>query len=153
MSIEILPHKGFGLVKFGMTKDKVESQLGKPSEVYEEEVDGVTEIVVDYENIGVDLSFSSADNFRLGTMSFYESDTRLMGVEFIGLTEEELLTKANSAGITDLELEDDFEDLDSKDYYSDEFGLSFWLQEGVVDSITVFPAYDPEDEERAIWPE
>jgi hypothetical protein len=153
MSIEIIPHRGFGLIKFGMTKETVESIIGKPTDVYDEEMDGITEIVVDYENIGVDLSFSSADNYKLGTMSFYEVDTRLFGEEFIGLTEDELLDMAEQVGISDLELEDDFDEIDSKDYYSDAHGISFWVQDGVVDSITVFPAYDPEDEETVIWPE
>lgn len=153
MSLEIIPHVGFGLVKFGMTKDQVAGKLGKPNDIYEEKIDGTTEVVVDYEEIGVDLSFSSADNYRLGTMSFYAEDTLLCGEEFIGMTEEELIESAKAAGINDLELEDDFEDLDSKDYYSDEFGVSFWIQDGIVDSITVFPQYNAEDDDRVLWPE
>jgi hypothetical protein len=152
MSIEIIPHVGFGLIKFGMTKDEVAAKLGKPSDVYEEVIDGTTEVVIDYEDVGIDLSFSSADNYRLGTISYYEEDTLFLGEEFIGLTEEELIENAKEAGITDLELEDDFEELESKDYYSDEYGISFWVQDGIVDSITAFPAYDPEDEECVLWP-
>lgn len=153
MSIKIIPHVGFELVKFGMTQEAVESKLGKPSEVYEEKIEGVQEVVMDYQDIGVDLSFSSSDNFKLGTISFYERGVLVNDVEFIGMKEEDFLAAADEAGITDLMLEDDFDDLDSKDYYSDDLSISFWLVDGRVDSITVFPAYDPEDEETVLWPE
>ncbi len=152
MSIEIIPHYGFGKVKFGLNQKECEAILGAPSDSYTEKIDGTEEVVTDYENLGLDLSFSEADNYRLGTISVYAEDTILLDQEFIGLTEEELLELAPKAGIDDLELEDDFDDISSKDYYSDKYSLSFWVIEGEVDSITVFPAVDPEDLGSPKWP-
>ncbi len=47
---------------------------------------------------------------------------------------------------------DDFTELGSKDYWCEDLGLSFWIQDGTMTSIAIFPKYE-DDGDTVIWPE
>lgn len=150
--MEIKPHIGFGKIKFGLTEKQVIQLLGAPShrEVNAEagEPDDVT---LEYEKYGIDLTFAADDESKLGAITFYAKDYVLSGVSFIGVSEKELLSKAQKLGIKDLELDFDEDDLDAKNYSSDEQGLLFWILDGVVDSISILPEYEDNGDD-VIWP-
>lgn len=152
--MQIKPQIGFDQIKFGQRKEDVIALLGPPSvETIDDYPDQNTEIILDYDELGLDLTFSSDDDYKLGTITFYEEHWALMGEQFIGLDEKEFLEKIKKTNITDLVIEDDFKDFDARDYFSDSKGISFWIDSGRVDSITIFPKENPNDIDDPVWPE
>ncbi len=150
--MEIKPHVGFKNIKFGQSTAQVIEVLGEPSsEDTSNFEDGSSDIAMVYNELGLTLVFSSEDEFRLSSVTFYTSDATLAGEHYIGKSEEYLLKTAKEKGIDDIFLDDDFEELEAKDYASEKLGLAFWVQQGILDSITIFPEYDAQGEE-IIWP-
>lgn len=150
--MEIKPHIGFKNIKFGFSKAQVIEALGEPdSEDTSNFEDGSSDIAMVYNELGVTLVFSSEDEFKLSSITFYTSDASLEGELLIGKSEEFLLETTKEKGMGKLFLDDDFEELEAKDYASEKLGLAFWVQQGVLDSITIFPEYDDQGE-KIIWP-
>lgn len=151
MKTEITPYFGFDKIKLGQTLGRIELLLGKASEHKKETYsDNSSDVILKYHNLGVDLTFSSDDDFRLGTITFYSKDFLLKGEKLIGLKESEFVMKSNLI-FSDIELDDDFKELNSKDYTSNTNGISFWINNGIVESISIFPNYQ-DDNETPIWP-
>ena len=149
MNIEIIPFVGFGQIKFGMTLEQIKGLLGEPTEnIKEKHDDGSEDISMLYSELGVELSFMSEDDFKLGLISCYAATYTLDGVAFNGMSEEDFLKEAK---FEDLTLDEDLPELNAKDYTVDSVGLSMWVQDGFVDSITMFPNHI--DEETVEWPE
>ena len=149
-TLKICPHKGFEDVAFGMTITKIQEILGKPddltTETYE---DGVIETILEYEALSVDLSFTSADENKLGGITFYGENCVLYDIEFIGIKEDDFFSIIEELEIDDLFLADEIEEMNTKEYFSDSKGISFWLQNSKIDSITIFPAHDEDD--NPVW--
>jgi hypothetical protein len=147
MNIEIIPFTGFNQIKFGQTLEQVKLLLGEPTEnTKEKHEDGTEDISLLYGDIGVELSFMSEDDFRLGLMSCYAPTYTIDGQSYAGMSEEDLLKISQ---FDDLKLAEDLTELKAKDYTIDSKGLSLWIQDGFVDSITLFPQYN---EEEIVWP-
>jgi hypothetical protein len=70
------------------------------------------------------------------------------GTSYTGLSEADFL---ETAKFEDLTQDEEFVEPDSKDYTVDSKGLSFWIQDGFVESITLFPEYTADGEE-IVWP-
>lgn len=80
MKTEIIPYFGFDKIKLGLTLGQIELLLGKASENNKETYsDNSIDMILNYPNFGVDLTFSSDDNFRLGTITFYSKDLCIKG--------------------------------------------------------------------------
>jgi hypothetical protein len=151
MKTEIIPYFGFDNIKFGLTLGQTELLLGKSSENNKESYsDNSNDVTLKYHNLGFNLTFSSDNDFRLGTITFYSKDFTLKGKKLIGLKETEFVMKSNLI-FSDLQLDDDFTELNSKDYTSNSNGISFWINNGIVESISIFPNYQ-KDNETPIWP-
>jgi hypothetical protein len=149
MNIEIIPFVGFGQIKFGMSLEQVKGFLGEPTEnVREKHDDGTDDISWIYGELGAELSFMSEDDYRLGVISCYAPSFTLDGKAFNGMSEADFLKEAS---FDDLTMDEDIPELNAKDYTIDSLGLSMWIQDGVVDSITIFPRHL--DEETVEWPE
>ncbi len=150
--MEIIPFTGFDDIRFGMSKDDIIDEMGiDVEEVVDEHEDGSKSHTLLYDEEGCAFIFSSDDDYLLGTITLYAPDFLLEGVELIGVSEKKFLEKAKDI-VPDLELEDEYDDVDSKDYSSELLGLSIWIQDGIVDSITLFPKY-AEDNNTILWPE
>ena len=151
MKTEIIPYFGFDKIKLGLTLGQIELVLGKPSQKDRETYDDNSiDMIFKYHNLGVDLTFSSDDNFRLGTITFYSNSFSLKGKKLIGLKEKEFVMKSNLI-FSDVELDHELKELNSKDYTSNSNGVSFWIDYGIVESISIFPDYQ-DDGETPIWP-
>ncbi len=94
---------------------------------------------------GVDLSFDCDDEFLLGSITTRAEGASINGVEIIGATLGEM--KRN---FPDVILDDDFEE-NGQDFVLPELEISFWIIDDIVDSITIFPAYD-ESGNTPMWP-
>ena len=75
MKTEIIPYFGFDKIKFGLTLGQTELLLGKSSENNKESYsDNSSDVILKYHNLGFNLTFSSDNDFRLGTITFYSKD-------------------------------------------------------------------------------
>jgi hypothetical protein len=149
MNIEIQPFVGFGQIKFGMTLEQVKTLLGEPtSSTKDKHEDGTDDVSLLYGEQGVELSFMSEDEYNLGLITCYAPTFTVDGTSYTGLSEAEFL---ETAKFEDLIQDEEFVEVDSKDYTVDSKGLSFWIQDGFVESITLFPEYTADGEE-IVWP-
>lgn len=152
MSMNIIPFVGFGEIKFGQNMEAVKAILGEPEEAWEEEIiEGYSTHEFAYTDVGVQLSFSEDDDFRLGTISFMHKEFLFQGQAFIGLNEMDLMAAIAETDVDDLKLDEDFPEQNAKDYVADSIGLSCWLDEGEVTSVSLLPEHT-EDGETVIWP-
>ena len=152
METEIIPFFGFDNIKFGISRNKIIEILGDPSNIVKEKyADESIDLFLEYQHLGFDLILSSDDNYRLGSINFYSTDFTFKGLTLIDLSEEDLKNKTADL-IPDLNLEDNFVDLDSKDYYSELNGMSLWINGNIVDSITIYPQFGGDDD-TIIWPD
>jgi hypothetical protein len=149
MNIEIIPFVGFGQIKFGMTLEQVKTLLGEPtSSTKDKHEDGTDDVSLLYGEQGVELSFMSEDEYNLGLITCYAPTFSVDGTSYTGLSEADFL---ETAKFEDLIQDEEFAEVDSKDYTVDSKGLSFWIQDGFVESITLFPEYTADGEE-IVWP-
>lgn len=152
----IQPGIGLGSVKFGMTRDQVEAILGEPGEKemfsYTGDDDDIAELW-HYDELELSASFDEEDDWRLVTLSVTGEDYLLEDMPVIGLTQEALRATLLKMDIDDLE----YEDLSSAEnpshelIASDDYGLNFWLDNGIVSEIQWIP--DFLDDENIDWPE
>jgi len=150
--IIIKPLTGIEGLSLGISKSDVIKILGEPDHRSTENlIDDSPDELWDYFKLGLELSFYSDHNALLGNITIESPHAELAGYHLIGLDEKELLETLKKAGIEPIVLEDDFEELGSRYYVCDRLGLSFWVQDGKVDSITIFPEYD-ESNEIPMWP-
>ena len=151
--IVIKPHIGIEGLFLGTSMSEVLDILGKPEKrSFRRFKDISCSSYWNYLKLGLSLTFSSDDDWLLGTINIDSENAKLAGYRFVGLDEKGLLKTVKKAGITPTVLEDDFKELASKDYACDRMGLTFWVQDGKVDSITIFPKYD-ESGDIPLWPE
>jgi hypothetical protein len=149
MNKEIQPFVGFGQIKFGMTLEQVKTLLGEPtSSTKDKHEDGTDDVSLLYGELGVELSFMSEDEYNLGLITCYAPTFSVDGTSYTGLSEADFL---ETAKFEDLIQDEEFVEPDSKDYTVDSKGLSFWIQDGFVESITLFPEYTADGEE-IVWP-
>ena len=124
----------------GVSKSDVIDILGEPDYRSSEKfIDDHPDELWDYLKLELTLTFYSDHNGLLGNITVESSNAELAGYRLIGLDEKKFLVTPKQAGIEPTVLEDDFTELGSRDYVCDRLGLSFWVQDGKVDSITIFP--------------
>ena len=145
--MNILPHVGIENVVLGSTKEAIRALLGEPDNI-EHDVwpDDTQSETWAYEDMGFELGFNSEDGWKLGVITTTSSAASLEGVKPIGLEENEL-TKL----LPGVKLDEDFKE-SGKDYIYPEKEISFWIADGLVVNITVFPEYDKTGN-IPIWPE
>ena len=150
--IIIKPFVGIEGLSLGTTKSEVVDILGVPDESSVREFkDESFDENWEYFELGLELTFSSDDNWLLGTIGVTSELAELAGHHIIGLNENKLLETLEQIGIMPTVLEDDLTDLGSRDYACDKYGLSFWVQNGIVTSIAIFPDHG-ESGDIPLWP-
>lgn len=152
MDTTLLPYVGLSTIKFGYSLGRVEAILGSPSDTTKElySDDASVDMILAYHALGLDLTFSSDDDFRLGTITVYAKEFLIFQTGFIGLSESDFLQKSTPL-FDDLELDDSFETEESREYISNKNGISLWVEHGVVESISLYPKY-AKDGETPLWP-
>ncbi|WP_274055171.1 hypothetical protein [Thalassomonas actiniarum] len=101
-------------------------------------------VIWEYTN-GMEIDFSSEDNFLASCITSHSDKAELNNNCIVGKTIAEL-----KAVYPNIVLDDDFEE-NGQDYVLQEFELSFWVSDGFVVNVTVFPEYD-ESGNNIIWP-
>lgn len=129
-----------------MSKDEVIDLFGDPEEreldKWSDDSDSET---WRFQCKGIELRFDSDDQYLLSTITIENKNAILFGKSPIGKSEEELLEC-----YPDVVLDEDFEEA-GKDYIIHEEEVSFWVSEGKVINITLFPQFD-ESGTTIIWP-
>ena len=154
MNINITPGTGLGDIKFGMLREQVEKILGKPDHqeisMYEDENEKLDAWV--YNDLSLDLSFEEAEDWRLVIISVSSDQYLLNGKSLIGLEMEELLDELNDEQIEDLEIEDlsSKEAPDQKLISSEEHGINFWVNDGILEEIQWSPRIA--EDNTIVWP-
>ena len=150
--IKILPLIGIDGLPLGVEMPDVVGAIGEPDTRSKEEfIDENPDEVWEFYELGFALTFFSDDNWLLGTICVETEDAELAGRCFIGLTEKEFLDNVKQTDIAPVELDDNFENLGSKNYVSEKKRLSFWVQDGKIVSITIFPEYE-KSSDAFMWP-
>lgn len=147
---EINVRDGLGDLKFGMIRDQVRSLIGEPNEI-EKDSDpefGMTEIW-HYDKLELSLSFDEENNWKLIDIAVSSPGYEFMGESLIGLDKETLIIKLNSLGLVNLEIESyyDEEDEDEEEeeecfvITSEEFGMTFWIEDDQLTEIQWEPMF------------
>ena len=144
--MEISPHRGIDNILLGSSQAEIRNQLGEPESIlrgqYEDNVDSD---IWTYRLLRLELAFDSDVDYRLARITTTHPDVHIAGFNPIGLSENFLMMK-----YPNLELQGDFED-SGKDYVDRATDLSFWLENGKVTNITIYPDYDT-IEQVPRWP-
>lgn len=151
---EIVPGKGLGELKFGMSRDEVLSVLGKPDDVDtydDDEIEDEGSESWHYDDLEISLSFDEEEDWVLTTIAVSNPSHTFMGHELIGLTKSELLAVLESLEINNLDIEDwSSEEVPNHLLISsNDLQVNFWLEDEIVSEIQwgAFVEDDDDDEE------
>ncbi len=143
MEMEIKPRIGLGEILLGMTSTEVREILGKPeTDVVDKELGAE---ILTYWDDSLDFDFDDDVDNLLSRITIRHRDAYLNSRKPIGISEGDFLKYFPKA-----KLEEDYS-WGEKDYYVEHLDLSFWICDGKVDNITIFPRFS-EDGEIPIWP-
>lgn len=144
--MDVVPHRGIGDARLGMTRDELRDTLGPPDRTaHDHHDDGEVSEIWIYRLLRLELSFDSGLDHRLAHVTSYHPYSMVRGFNPMGLAPRALLQKYPH-------LERDIEVDAGEQYYSDPIlDLTFGIVRGRVVSITVFPEYDTSGE-HILWP-
>lgn len=144
--MNIAAHTGYGDITLGSSRATILAQLGEPDQRTLGDLGDSAEIeYLEYVKAHVKLGFLSEDGDRLGAITVHSPEATYEGRRVLGLPIAELMAR-----YPDLEASEDFGPK-GRDYIDDPKGLSFWVIDGVVDNVTIFPGWN--DDETPRWPE
>ena len=150
--VKIKPLIGIDGLTLGIKMSDVLNILGEPDHrKFWDFEDGSCDKTWEYSKLGLELTFSSDDKWLLGNITVESENAELEGYQLIGLDEQEFLKRLQQTDIGPIQLDDDFVELGSRDYVCDRLSLSFWVNDGKLESITIFPEYD-ENGIVPLWP-
>lgn len=150
--------RGLGNIRFGWSREQLESFLGQP-----DEKDDFTYPVSDDDEVGSEswhydeyefsASFNEEDEWKLGALAVSSTDFVLKGKKLIGLAKDVFLKEVENL---------DFGEFDEEDWSSDEnpdqklisfpeTSLNFWFEDDLLTEIQWGPLYDEDD--APVWPE
>ncbi len=144
--MEISPHRGIDGILLGSTRRDIESLLGPPEKKFRGQFDDSVESEVwSYRLLRLELAFDSDVDFRLARITTTYPDVNVRGFNPIGLAENFLMVR-----YPDLELQLDCGD-EGKDFIDRELDISYWVENNIVTSISIYPQYD-DIEQVPRWP-
>ncbi len=146
---EIIPGEGLGDLKFGMTRDEVQTILSVPNDkdsINDPEYPEDNSEVWHYDEFEISLGFEKiGDEWRLENIALSSNDYELHHRKLIGLDKETLLAKLDKMGLTEFLL-DEFEEEEGTQTVirSNETAINFFLEDGVLSEIMWSPIYEEE---------
>ena len=145
---EIKLHYGYGPIKLGMEQAKVESIMGQPDEIENE--DGILNWHYDMEEVS--LSFDGEADWRLVTIATSNAEAEIGGIKLIGKDEQSVLIALEAIQMksNDVEeLEDEGDQIKILSFEKESINL--WFINNVLSEIQMWPQLGAED--TVIWPE
>ncbi len=150
----ILPHIGFGSIKFGMEEHQVSSFLGDPDETEIQDYgEGAEANVLYYDELGISMSFDKEEDYKLVEVSFETENFLLHDAIKVGMTKDSFLSEVEKLNMGEYEYEDMSDDgFDDKELYVfEKENINIWLDEDAITSIQIGPEWV--DDETIRWPE
>ncbi len=154
---QILVGKGFGDIRFGMTRDEVKKILGEPDEIDQfassEDENDNTE-AFHYDELELSVSFDEIDDWKLTSIAVSDPEAEFEGMKLVGVSDNELEARLSTVEMGDMERED-VSSPESPDHEVVSYpgaSINFWLENGEVTEIQFGPFWDEEDEVY-IWPQ
>lgn len=154
---KIIPGVGLGELKFGLTKEQVESLMGAPDEVdfipgFDEEINESLESW-HYNSHEFSVVFDADYDWRVVSIAISDPFFTLNGHNIIGMEKKEVIKLLQQLNIP-VSNEEDISDEDNPDMQlieSEEAGMMIWFDEGEAIEMQILPEID-EDGETLIWP-
>ncbi|WP_430810344.1 MULTISPECIES: hypothetical protein [unclassified Carboxylicivirga] len=149
----ILPHTGFGSIKFGMEEHEVSNYLGDPDETEVQDYgEGAEANVLYYDEMGISMSFDKEEDYKLVEISFEKENFILHNAIKVGMSKADFLAKLETLNMGDYEREDMSQDgFDDKELYVfEKENINIWLDEEAITSIQIGPEWV--DDETIRWP-
>ena len=149
----ILPHIGFGSIKFGMEEHEVSNYIGDPDETEVQNYgDGDEATVLYYDEIGISMSFDKEENYRLVEISFELDNFILHNAIKVGMGKNDFLAAIKNIEMGEYDLEDMTDDgFDDKQLYVfEKENINIWMDDNKVTSIQIGPEWV--DDETIRWP-
>jgi len=146
----IKPLIGVDSIILGSTRDEIKNLLGAPTKSSKDKDGKVTFDIWEYDKLGLELQFSSDDDYRLGMITVENKEATLDGHKIVGLGEAEFLRLAKNMGL-ELEPDDELGELGIIYYDCHDIGVSFCVDNDIVDSVDIAPDYD-ESGDVPLWP-
>ena len=153
---EVKTGEGLNDIKFGITREELESLLGKPDEVdgfsYEEDGQENDTEAWHYDEYEISFSFDKDDNWLLGTIASSAEDTIFAGEKIMGLDPDSVMNLLRANGIDDAVLEDlsTPENPNHHVIMVEDDSINFWFEDGELSEVQWSPFW--EDEETIVWP-
>lgn len=148
---KIEPHVGLSPLKFGMTQQQVKELLGEPNLIENQNyIKDLTSVIYIYNDYGLEVSFSSDDDFLLSTIRIENMGYEFAGIEWIGLTEQQFLNLKNANDLEDVVLDAEVSDEFNKVYFSDKHSMIISFNDEELTDISYFCQYN--DEGNPVWP-
>ena len=108
LTLEIVPKKGFGEIKFGDTSEKVITLLGQPEDVENiEDVDGFNTVVLYYYEQGITVFFEGREKSVVACIETENPDATMFGKNIFNMTEQDIIALMTEKGyeVAEMELE------------------------------------------------
>jgi hypothetical protein len=150
----ILPHIGFGSIKFGMEEHEVSNFLGDPDETEVQDYgEGAEANVLYFDEMGISMSFDKEEEYKLVEISFETENYLLHNAIKVGMPKTEFLASLEQLDMGDYDLEEMTDDgFDDKELYVfEKENINIWMDEEAVSSIQIGPEWV--DDETIRWPE
>ena len=151
--MEIRAGMGLGKLRFGMTREAVTNEWGKPDEVeVMEGPDGGQFESWHYDEWEVSLAFDDEEGGRLITLAVSSPDATLDGRQLLGQEQGVLQDILKDMGIQTQEVNDLPEEADEEQdlLVAPELEMNFWLDEGMCTEIQWSAFFENDD--TVNWP-
>lgn len=143
---------GFGDLRFGDSREQVETYLGKPDSM--EVDDTLNDIIWYYDFLGGYVSFDEDDEYRLGTIEVSSNLFTTNNQSLIGKSKSEVLSYLNDWGIKDPEVTRSYleEENDQRSLllYFEAECLYLWFEDEYLTEIQW--GYIVDDNDQVVWP-
>lgn len=149
---EIKPLIGIDKLIFGLSKEAVKKLLGNADDVdLVKHSDGLTHELWTYNKTQIELSFNQEDDWKLGAIDIFNNDFLIKNTKIIGLDEVKFIEKFEKLNIGMIVNEKTEDSEDYYNYYCEDSNMLIWINNGIVESITLLTEYD-EKGINIIWP-
>lgn len=155
MDKNIIPGKGLKELRFGMTKDEVEAQFGKPDETESYKLEGEEEYTVEawhFDTIEMSLTFEEEFDFRLTSIAASSDEFTIEDGLAIGKNKERILDMINELDWYPVEFEKEGQPSDDEDFDTitvPDKSVHFWFDNDILSEIQ-WSVHWTEDE-NPIW--
>ncbi|MEE4246623.1 MAG: hypothetical protein V2I33_14530 [Kangiellaceae bacterium] len=131
--MEIYPLKGLGEIRFGHSREQINSRFGLPDEISNKDgTDEVSSEIWVYKNLGLELYFEPDSGFKLWGILTSSKTASFKGINPIGLDELEL-----KSALPELKLE--IHDGKFKEYSYPNAEIVFFLKNDIVKRVDIAP--------------